>query len=64
MERMETLNQAILYKEKRKWWVAIIFMFSFYELNKQLDFYYKWINVRLRQVETELVSFFKIIFIR
>ncbi|CAI2343070.1 Whole genome shotgun sequence [Vibrio parahaemolyticus] len=37
---METLNQAILYKEKRRW-VAIIFMFSFYELNKQLDFYYK-----------------------
>ncbi len=38
---METLNQAILYKEKRKGWVAIIFIFAWYELNKQLDFYYK-----------------------
>lgn len=38
MERMETLNQAFLYKEQRKWWVAIIFMFALYELNKQLNF--------------------------
>lgn len=34
MERMETLNQAFLYKEKQKLWVYIIFMFALYELNK------------------------------
>lgn len=32
MERMETLNQTFLYKEKRKLWVSIIF--ALYELNK------------------------------
>lgn len=34
MERMETLNQTFLYKEKRKLWVSIIFIFVLYELNK------------------------------
>lgn len=36
MERMETLNQTFLYKEKRKLWVSIIFIFIFalYELDK------------------------------
>lgn len=34
MERMETLNQTFLYKEKRKLWVSIIFIFALYELDR------------------------------